>query len=239
MLRLIEAAIVAAFKAIGHEDLYRALDLGHTRTDVQPRWDAAIEHDAFCRYALVKGDPTAERGDATALPALPTYDDESRGGMAARPVIAAQRLKDLDAANAERAKAAKDALAVAAKAADGPQLLGSPGELKTFKLTGTKAVITLTHHSDYNVGANLCVNGYGLRVPCPTTRTFAEWPAAVKLAKGDTFTMFGKEATRTRKGSNTKVTWTVAVDGQFLVEVTQAGTLTSFVHPAMVDSGGD
>lgn len=237
----VEEAIVAAFKAIGRDDVYAALDLGRTRTDVLPRLDVALEHDAFCRYALSSGDPTTDGKDATALPALPTYYDQSRGAAAVRPVIAATRIQELDAANVKRTAAAKTALAVVAdKATDGPRLLGSPGEVKSFKLTGTKAVITLTHHSDYNVGANICVNGYGLRVPCPTTRviedttttvTFAEWPATVKLAKGDKFTMFAKESSRVRKGSNTKVTWTVAVDGMFLVDVTQAGKVTSFVRP--------
>lgn len=262
----VEAAIVEAFKAIGREDVYAALDLGHTRLDVLPRWDAPLEHDAFCRYALANGDPTADRGDAAALPALPTYYDQTRSAAAVRPVFAASRIGELDTANSGRADAAKAAFAAVSKGGgggksapkggkpeirameSGPQLMGSPGEIKSFKLAGGKAVITLTHHSDYNVGADICVNGYGLRVPCPTTRviedttttvTFADWPASVKLAKGDRFTMFGREGARVRKGSNTKVKWTVAVEGMFLVDVTQAGKLTSFVHPAMVDAGND
>ncbi len=257
----VEAAIVEAFKAIGREDVYVASNLGRTRLDVLPRWDAALEHDAFCQYALANGDPTADRGDATALPALPTYYDQSRSAAAVRPVFAAARIAELEAAASKRSEAAKAAFAAVSKGAparkdgnkpaameSGPQLLGSPGEIKSFKLAGGKALITLTHHADYNVGADYCVNGYGLRVPCPTTRvvedttttvTFADWPANVTLAKGDRFTMFGREGTRTRKGSNTKVKWTVAVEGLFLVDVTRGGKLTSFVHPGMADAGND
>lgn len=257
----VEVAIVEAFKAIGREDVYMASDLGHTHLDVLPRWDAALEHDAFCQHALANGDPTAERGDAKALPALPTYNNDSRGAVAVRPVFATARIAELEAANGKRAAAAKAAFGSVSTGApprkegnkpaameSGPQLMGSPGEIKTFKLTGTKAVITLTHHADYNVGADYCINGYGLRVPCPTTRvvedttttvTFADWPAGVTLAKGDHFTMFGREAKRTRKGSNTKVKWTVAVDGMFVVDVTRGGKLTSFLHPELADAADD
>lgn len=230
----VETAIVAAFKAIGREDVYAARDLGGTHDAVLPRWDAALEHDAFCRYALAKGDPI----DPAALPALPTYFDQTGGAGAVRAVLAPARLAELDAANAKRQEAAKSALAVSVAAENAPQLFGSPGEIKSFKLAGGKATITLVHHSDYNVGADVCVNGYGLRVPCPTTRViedttttiaFAEWPATVKLAKGDTFTMFARETSRKRAGSNTKVKWTVAVEGQFLTSVTQGGKQTVFV----------
>lgn len=231
-----EAAIVAAFKAIGREDVYSSLDLGRGRQDVLPRWTAPFEHDAFCRYALEHGDPTAD-GEA-ALPALPTYYDTTRAASATRPVITTARLKELDTEKTARGAAAKVALATT-KPAEGAVLLGSPGDVKSFKRDGAKAIITLVHHSDYNVGAKYCVNGYGLRVNCPTTRviedttttiTFPEWPADLKLAKGDKFTMFGREGARTKTGSNTRVKWTVAVEGLFLIEVTQAGKPRSFVR---------
>lgn len=233
----VEAAIVAAFKALGRDDVYAKLDLGKGHRDVLPRVAAPLEHDAFCRYAMDKGDPTV-RGDA-ALPPLPTYDDRSRGAAAVRPVIAPARAGELAADLAARQATAKTALEVGPGAAD-VHLLAPTAEIKSFKVTGTRAVITLVFHSDYNVGFDRCVNGYGLRVPCPTTRviedttttvTFADWPAGVKLAKGDRFTMLGRETKRTRKGSNTKVTWTIAVEGLFLIDVTQGGKQTSLLRP--------
>lgn len=231
-----EAAIVAAFKAIGRDDMYNALDLGRGHRDVLPRWEASLEHDAFCRHAMTHGDPTTGENP---LRALPTYYDKSRSAAAVRPVLSTARLKELDIANDGRMTQAKAALETT-KPAVGTGLVVSPGEVTSFKRVGAKAIVTLNHHTDYNVGADRCVNKYGLRVPCPTTRviedeittvTFADWPADVKLAKGDQFTMFGRKGARSRKGSNTRVKWTIAVDGMYLVEVTQAGKKRSFVRP--------
>jgi hypothetical protein len=230
----VEVAIVEAFRAMGRDDVYAAAQVGF-KHEATPRWDAALEHDAFCELAMRSGDPTAPKG--TALPALPTYYDQTRAAAAVKPVISAERATALATADAARKDAAKAALATAKSALP---MLASPGEIKSFKRAGGKAIITLAHHSAYAVGFDRCVNGYGLRVPCPTTAvvedtattiTFADWPADLTLAKGDTFTFYGNETKRDRKGSNTKVKWTVTVDGLFLIEATHAGVPRSFLKP--------
>jgi hypothetical protein len=228
----VEVAIVDAFRAIGRADVYAAAQIGF-KHEATPRWDAALEHDAFCTLAMRSGDPTAAAG--ASLPALPTYYDTHRAAAAVKPVIAAERATALATADAARKDAAKTALTTPTSTL---QMLASPGEIKSFKRAGNKVTITLAHHSAYTVGADRCVNGYGLRVPCPTTAvvedtattiTFAEWPADLTLAKGDTFTFYGNETKRDRKGSNTKVKWTVTVEGLFLLEATHAGANRSFI----------
>lgn len=198
-----EKAVIEGFKREGKLFVFDKQGLGQsaaTREVLGPRWAEGEEELAFCVRASQRG--------YKELPPLPPPHSPYTDHVVAlvKPVFTEAELSSI-ATKTEQRKA-EAAAALSTKDSAAPQNIQARSfddryTVKTFKADDKGgAIVKLHRRHDYNKAADRCVNGLGLRVPCPVTNIvvdedvaieFGDWPAGVKLEQGDSFSYLSTE----------------------------------------------